>query len=367
MRFPRKFAGIFGLVFLALVLSPSAGAKTKSRTEPQTHKVTSKPLAATVRSKVGRYPIVGKKSDRARLASSGVSRKTTRKVARIESERVANRAVEEADFDSAGNPLLRSAAFYVQDVRTGQVLLEKNSSSVVPIASITKLMTAMVVLDAHLPLNEVLEVSEDDVDRLKGTSSRLAVGTRMSREELMRLALMSSENRAASSLSRNYPGGQKVFVDAMNAKAQLLGMGDTRFYDGSGLNHSNVSSARDLATLVSNASHYPLIREFTTTAEYTAELAGGRIHTFHNTNSLVRSPEWQIEVSKTGFINESGKCLVMQAWMANKPLAIVLLDSWGRFTRLADANRIRRWLEEVLPRNGAKMAGTPPSAETSIN
>jgi D-alanyl-D-alanine endopeptidase (penicillin-binding protein 7) len=276
-------------------------------------------------------------------------------------------AAEEPDFDSAGNPLLRSAAFYVQDVRTGQVLLEKNASSVLPIASITKLMTAMVVLDAHLPLNEVLEVSDDDVDRLKGTSSRLAVGTRMTREALLRLALMSSENRAASSLSRHYPGGQRVFIDAMNAKAQLLGMSDTRFYDGSGLNHGNVSSARDLATLVSNASHYPLIREFTTTAEYATELAGGRIHTFHNTNSLVRSPEWQIEVSKTGFINESGKCLVMQAWMANKPLAIVLLDSWGRFTRLADANRIRRWLEEVLPKNGAKIAGSPSGERISFN
>lgn len=367
MRISRKFASIFGLVVLALFLSPAAGAKTTSRAEIQSNRYAAKPKVGTVRSPVGRYPVTGKKDLRSRPSSSKLSRSAVKKVSRIEPRRSPERAVDEADFDSAGNPLLRSAAFYVQDVRTGQVLLEKNASSVLPIASITKLMTAMVVLDAHLPLNEMLEVSDDDVDRLKGTSSRLAVGTRMTREDLLRLALMSSENRAASSLSRHYPGGQRVFIDAMNAKAQLLGMSDTRFYDGSGLNHGNVSSARDLATLVSNASHYPLIREFTTTAEYSTEVAGGRVHTFHNTNSLVKSPEWQIEVSKTGFINESGKCLVMQAWMANKPLAIVLLDSWGRFTRLADANRIRRWLEEVLPKNGAKMAGSPPGEQISFN
>lgn len=306
----------------------------------------------------------------ARLASAKGSRKLARaepvKVS-VRRERVEPRETDSGDYDSAGNPLLRSSAFYVQDVRTGQVLLEKNSSSVVPIASITKLMTAMVVLDARLSLNETLEVSEDDVDKLKGTSSRLAVGTRLTREEFMRLALMSSENRAALALSRYYPGGRKAFIEAMNAKAQLLGMSDTRYYDPSGLNQSNVSSARDLAILVSNASHYPLIREFTTTAEYTVDLASGRPHTFHNTNALVRSPEWQIEVSKTGFINESGKCLVMQAWMANKPLAIVLLDSWGRFTRLADANRIRRWLEEALPRGGsAKVADTSGARRPSL-
>ena len=270
---------------------------------------------------------------------------------------------DSVELDSAGNPLLRSAAFFVQDVRSGRVLLERNSNAVVPIASITKLMTAMVVLDARLPLDEVLMISESDLDRLKGTGSRLAVGTRMSRENLLRLALMSSENRAASALSQNYPGGLPAFVAAMNAKARSLGMTDTRYFDGSGLNHNNVSSARDLAILVSAASHYPLIREFTTTAEYSVELLDGRVHTFHNTNGLVKSPDWQIEVSKTGFINESGKCLVMQAWLANKPLAIVLLDSQGRYTRQADANRIRRWLEEVLPRNGAKVAGLRSTAQ----
>jgi len=354
MRFLRRISSFVSVLAVAVIFSSPVAAKPHA---PQA-KASSSSRHSVVLTK-------GKQNRAARLEKRVRKTPQTRVVAKAGKPRPDIRSQEDADFDREGNPLLKSSAFYVQDVRSGKVLLEKNANVVVPIASITKLMTAMVVLDAHLPLGEVIEVSEDDVDRLKGTSSRLAVGTRMAREDLMRLALMSSENRAASSLSRNYPGGQKAFVDSMNAKAQLLGMSDTRFFDGSGLNHGNVSSARDLATLVSSASHYPLIREFTTTAEYTASLNGGRVHTFHNTNALVKSPEWQIEVSKTGFINESGKCLVMQAWMANKPLAIVLLDSWGRFTRLADANRIRRWLEEVAPR-GSKLAGLP-SESASLN
>jgi D-alanyl-D-alanine endopeptidase (penicillin-binding protein 7) len=252
---------------------------------------------------------------------------------------------EEADFDASGAPLIRSSAFYVQDVSSGQVLLEKNSTAVQPIASITKLMTTMVVLDANQNLNEVLEVMDEDIDRLKGSSSHLTVGSRLTREELIHLALMASENRAASALARNYPGGMPAFLEAMNAKARLLGLMGTHFFDGTGLTKNNVSSARDLAIMVATASRYPLIREFSTSTEYTATLVGGRNFTFHNTNALVKSPEWQIDVSKTGYINESGKCLVMQAWFGNKQLAIVLLDSWGRFTRLGDANRIKRWLE----------------------
>lgn len=251
----------------------------------------------------------------------------------------------EQDFDKEGNPLIRSSAFFVQDLSTGEVLLERNASAALPIASITKLMTSMVVLDAHQSLSEILEVTDEDVDRLKGTSSRLAVGTRLSREEMLKLALMASENRAASALARNYPGGMSAFLEAMNVKSRLMGLDQTSFHDGTGLNKENVSSARDLATLVANASRYPLIREFSTATEYTASLPRGRAHTFHTTNALVKNPDWQIDVQKTGYISESGRCLVMQAWMGNKPLAIVLLDSWGRFTRLGDANRIRKWLE----------------------
>jgi D-alanyl-D-alanine endopeptidase (penicillin-binding protein 7) len=253
----------------------------------------------------------------------------------------------EPEFDHEGNPLLKSSAFLVQDMDTGQVLLEKNSSLAQPIASITKLMTAMVVLDANLDLTEMLEVSDADVDRLKGTSSHLPLGTRLTREEMLRLALMASENRAASALARYYPGGQPAFIDAMNRKAAALGLADTRFYDSIGLNKNNVASARDLVTMTTAASQYPLIHEFTTTAEHTVAVMG-RPRAFHNTNALVRNSDWQINLSKTGYINESGKCLVMQVVLANKRMAIILLDSLGRFTRVADAIRIRKWVENAV-------------------
>ncbi|HMV62404.1 MAG TPA: D-alanyl-D-alanine endopeptidase [Rhodocyclaceae bacterium] len=250
------------------------------------------------------------------------------------------------EMDHEGNPVLASAAFMVADQATGTVLLEKNSDAVLPIASITKLMTAMVVLDARLNLGEVLTVANDDVDTLRGSSSHLPVGVDLTREDMLRLALMSSENRAASALARHYPGGLPAFVAAMNRKAVSLGLKDTRFSDSTGLNSANVSSARDLVKMVSAASRYPLIREFSTTGNYTVYL-NGRPRQFGNTNALVKSPDWQIGVSKTGFINESGKCLVMQAWLLNKPMIIVLLDSFGRFTRVADAQRVKRWLESA--------------------
>ena len=256
----------------------------------------------------------------------------------------------EPELDRDGMPLLKSSAFIVQDVNSGKILLEKNSNVAQPIASISKLMTAMVVLDAHQNLTDTLEVTDADVDNLKGTSSRLAVGTRLSREEMMTLALMASENRAATALSRNYPGGQPAFIEAMNAKARALGMHESKFFDPSGLNKNNVSSPHDLALMVSAASKYPLIREFSTQEEYTAVLHGGRSHTFHNTNALVKNSDWQIDVQKTGYINESGKCLVMQAWMASKQVAVVLLDSWGKYTRIGDAVRVRKWVETTLAR-----------------
>ena len=251
------------------------------------------------------------------------------------------------DFDREGNPLLKSSAFIVQDMDSGQVLLEKNASMAQPIASISKLMTAMVVLDANLDLNEMLQITDDDVDRLKGTSSHLPVGTRLTREDMLRLALMASENRAASALSRFYPGGHSAFIQAMNDKANALGLSETHFYDSIGLNRNNVASARDLVAMTTAASHYPLIREFTTTAEYSVPV-NGRERAFHNTNALVRSSDWQINLSKTGYINESGKCLVMQVVLASKRMAIILLDSSGRYTRVADAIRIRKWVETAV-------------------
>ncbi len=242
--------------------------------------------------------------------------------------------------------LVQSSSALVQDQITGAAIYEKNSEAVVPIASISKLMTAMVALDAEPSLSEVLTIGEDDVDNLKGTHSRLRVGTRLTREELLNLALMSSENRAAAALSRNYPGGREAFVAAMNRKAHDLGLADTQFADPTGLTASNVSSAHDLAKMVAAAYEYPLIREFTTTAERQVIVAG-RPQMFRNTNRLVKNPDWEIGLSKTGYINEAGKCLVMQAWINNKPTIIVLLDSWGKMTRIGDANRIKRWVESA--------------------
>lgn len=248
------------------------------------------------------------------------------------------------DDDELGALALSSSAVMVKDQVTGAVIFEKNSQAVLPIASITKLMTAMVLLDAQPNLSETLTIGSEDVDMLKGTSSRLRVGSQLTREEMLRIALMSSENRAASSLSRHYPGGREAFVAAMNHKARELELGDTRFEDPTGLTKANVSSPRDLATLVDAAYQYPLIREFTTTASGEVNVSG-RAMQYNNTNSLVKSSAWDIGLSKTGYISEAGKCLVMQAWLGQKPVIIVLLDSWGKLTRVADANRIKRWVE----------------------
>ncbi len=250
-------------------------------------------------------------------------------------------------FESDGKtPKLASSAVAVIDQSTGNVLFEKNANQIVPIASITKLMTAMVVLDAQPSLSEMLTISEADIDTLKGTGSRLSVGTQLSREEMLRLALMSSENRASSALSRHYPGGRAAFVAAMNRKAHELGLSDTRFSDATGLTPENVSSAHDLVKLVDAAHQYPLIREFSTSEEYHVAVRG-RPQTFRNTNALVKNDSWNIGLSKTGYISEAGKCLVMQAWFDNKPMIIILLDSWGKVTRIGDAQRIKRWLESV--------------------
>lgn len=293
-------------------------------------------------------PSKKKQTVKAVKATKAAKPVTVKKSAVTKAKRVAvkPRAVSYDDVQDADNLLLRSQAVLVQDQSSGEVLFEKNSDAVVAIASITKLMTAIVVLDAQLGLTESLSIDEADVDTLRHTRSRLRVGLELSREDLLRLALMSSENRAASALSRHYPGGEAAFIAAMNRKAQELGLRDTHFNDATGLDAGNVSSARDLVKLVSAASGYALIREMTTTPEYTVEIAG-RLSIFRNTNALVKSPDWDIGVSKTGYIHESGKCLVMQAWLANKPMVIVLLDSWGKLTRIGDANRIKKWIENA--------------------
>lgn len=253
-------------------------------------------------------------------------------------------------------PLLKSSGVLVLDPVTGKTLYAKNAEEVTPIASITKLMTAMVVLDARLPLEEPLQITGDDIDHVKNTRSRLPVGSHFRRDDLMRLALMASDNRAASALGRNYPGGLVAFVDAMNAKSKQLGLGATHFVDSSGLAPGNVSSAQDLGRLVAEASRYELIREYSTTEAVNVTLPDSkRKMSFVNTNRLVRGSDWQIGLSKTGYISESGMCLVMQAMIANQPVVIVLLDSWGKLTRVADAQRIRKWLEK----NPAKLVASP--------
>jgi D-alanyl-D-alanine endopeptidase (penicillin-binding protein 7) len=240
--------------------------------------------------------------------------------------------------------VLRSASVLVEDQQTGECLVRKHAETVLPIASITKLMTAMVVLDATLNLQESLTIAYEDVDTLRHSRSRLRVGTRITRGDALLLALMASENRAAHALGRTYPGGLTAFVSAMNIKATSLGLTETRFDDPSGISSGNVSSARDLARMVDAAYRYRLIREFTTRKEATIYI-GRRSREFRNSNRLIRSPRWQIGLSKTGFIDEAGRCLVMQAHVANRPVLIVLLDSQGKLTRYGDANRIRKWME----------------------
>ena len=239
---------------------------------------------------------------------------------------------------------LHSSAALVIDQDTGRVLYGKNATNIAPIASITKLMTAMVVLDANLDPEEQIAITEDDVDWLRGSRSRLKPGTVLTRDEMLRLALMASENRAASALGRAYPGGRDAFIAAMNQKAQMLGMAGTRYADSTGLSSTNVSTAEDLATLVRAAHRYPKVRDYSTATNFSVNLSG-RTSEFHNTNRLVSNPTWDIGVSKTGFINEAGRCLVMQAAFAGRNVVIVLLDSWGKLSRIGDATRIRHWLE----------------------
>lgn len=241
-------------------------------------------------------------------------------------------------------PSLGSQAVLVLDQQTGKRLVEKRADSVVPIASLTKLMTAMVILDAHVDLREPITITAEDVDTLRHSRSRLPVHAQLSREEALRLALMASENRAAHALGRTFPGGLGVFVSAMNAKARQLNLGSTRFEDPAGLGAGNVSSANDLAKLVEAASRYSQIRVFTTCEESSIQFGRGAIP-FHNSNRLVRNSHWEIGLSKTGYINEAGRCLVMQAQVGHRPTVIVLLDGDGNATRFQDANRIKQWLE----------------------
>jgi D-alanyl-D-alanine endopeptidase (penicillin-binding protein 7) len=273
-----------------------------------------------------------------------------------------------AGLNRTHDPLeLRSSVAYVLDQSSSEVLFEKNSTVALPIASITKLMTGLLVVQAQQNLDEVLTVTEADVDKHKFTSSRLPVGARMTRGNLLHIALMSSENRAAAALGRNYPGGINAFVDAMNAKAKELGMNDTHYVDSSGLSSQNVSSARDLAKLVMTAHQEPLLRQYTTDPNYVVEASGRRMQ-YHNTNYLVAMPDWNIGLQKTGFINEAGRCLVMQAMIQGRNVVMVFLDSKGKQSRTADAGRMRKWLEALKPAAipAAAAAGVPVTVSAAV-
>ena len=256
---------------------------------------------------------------------------------------------------------LRSANVLVLDAAADRQIYAKAADEVTPIASVTKLMTAMVVLDAQQALDENLDIDAADFDYLKGSHSRLREGTTLSRREMLRLALMASENRAAASLARHYPGGTSAFVTAMNFKALALGLKHTHYSDPTGLSPENVSTASDLAKLVQAAAEYPLIRDYTTTPSHMVELDTGRTLGFNNSNARVKNQAWDITLQKTGYIREAGKCVVMLVNIASKPVVIVLLDSMGKYTRIADAQRVKHWLE-----TGQALASAPAKAVRAV-
>ena len=298
-----------------------------------------------------------KNSKTAKTAKTKAVKRTVRKSS-LSSKRVAIRekAVVSLALPSVGHQTglqssadllnLKSSVALVIDQNTNEVLFSKNDKAVLPIASLTKLMTGLVISGAHLPMDEMIEITQDDVDMEKGSSSRLRVGTVLSRGELLHLALMSSENRAANALGRSFPGGADVFVQLMNVKARSLGMLSTAYVEPTGLSSKNQSSARDLAKLVDVASGDPLLRELSTSPGYQVAV-GNRTLQYNNTNRLIKNPSWDIGLQKTGYISEAGRCLVMQTKVAGRNLIMVFLDSAGKLSRLGDAERVRSWVESI--------------------
>ena len=328
--------------------APAKTAKAKKATkkvakaEPETAKATKKAVATrTVAAKDDDARPVAKKR-RVTYTMNGRHHSAVRRVAFEPRQPTVGQAF--GLHDSPDSLMLRSGVAYVVDQNTLEPLFDKNSRAVVPIASISKLMTAMVVLDSKESLSEQIEVTDEDRDYEKNTGSRLSVGSVLSREDMLHIALMASENRAAAALSRYYPGGRPAFIAAMNAKAKQLGMTDTHFENSTGLTSRNVATARDLVKMVNAAYQYPMIRQFSTDRSYDV-FTGKRNLAYNSTNALVRNASWDIGLQKTGFINEAGECLVMQTTIHNRPVIMVLLDSSGKYSRFADATRVRTWLD----------------------
>ena len=372
VRFLKSVLGlaVLGWTFLGSAQAQSAGAEAKPG--QKTDKVQKAQAAEK-----GQKAQSSQKSRSAQAASpkGGAAKKsspsaTVRKAAAANASGGVRAAVrsdaglartsfgQRAGLHGTADPLdLRSSVALVIDQDTQQVLFSKNPDAVLPIASITKLMTAMIVLEAGLSLDERLAISQEDVDTEKGSGSRLRVGSTLSRGDMLHLALMASENRAAHALGRHFPGGLAVFVDAMNRKARTLGMANTRYVEPTGLSSLNQSSALDLSLLVRAASEHQLIRELSTTADASVNV-GSRAMQFRNTNGLIRNPSWEIGLQKTGYISEAGRCVVMQAQLAGRKLIMVLLDSAGRYSRMGDAERLRTWITHSVP---AAQAASPPS------
>lgn len=332
--------------------APAHKAAAKPAAKASAKVVAAKPagktrVAATVRGKPERLAAAKTVHRGGHIAATKVSVPARSLAAPVIAERLSYGQM--AGLHSVTDPLdLESSVAFVMDQDTHEVLLSKNDQAVLPIASLTKLMTGLLISQARLPMDEMITITQDDVDTEKFSRSRLAVGTTLSRAEMLHLALMSSENRAAHALGRTYPGGLAHFVQLMNAKAQQLGMRDTRYVEPTGLSSSNQSSARDLALLVNVAHSDPLMREYTTSPGYEVAV-GRRTLQFNNTNRLVKSDHWDIGLQKTGYISEAGRCLVMQAQVAGRKLIMVFLDSAGKFSRIADAERVRHWVEGMGP------------------
>lgn len=350
---------ILSLLMALAVATPTtlapANAQAATKSQTQTSSVAKKAAAKKLATKKKIAANKARAASKKRLAAKKSKRKVAHKAAATAA--VALTAAELAAQErrqappeirnSLDLPLdIQSRAALITNAKTGEMLYGKNYNQTMPIASITKLMTAMVVLDAGLDMNDPVTITHDDVDKLRNTHSRLSIGTVLTRADMMLIALMASENRAAAALARSYPGGTQAAIAAMNRKAAKLGMTHTRFLDGTGLSGDNTSTPGDLAKMVQAAYRYADIRAFSTTPQYQVN-SRGHLLQYKNTNLLVKKPNWDIGVSKTGFINEAGKCLVMLARIRDEPVIIVLMDSWGKYTRIGDANRVKEWLERV--------------------
>jgi D-alanyl-D-alanine endopeptidase (penicillin-binding protein 7) len=351
-----RLAATTALAALALVLMPAPQAEAAPK--KQAKSAQKSPKASAKSSKAGKVvkagkPTKGSKAKAATKLQRVVVMKNGKKTVVMRRVPVAPVAVvpprpsygQLAGLHATQDPLdLKSSVAFVLDQDTNEILFQKNESAVLPIASLTKLMTGVIVSEANLDMNEMITITEADVDTEKGSRSRLKVGTQLTRGELMLLSLMSSENRAAHALGRSYPGGLDRFVQAMNAKAKLLGMQDTRYVEPTGLSSRNQSSAKDLATLTAYASNDKSLRDLSTSPMHQVDV-GNKTLNYVNTNRLIRNPEWEIGLQKTGFISEAGQCLIMQAKVSGRRLIMVFLDSAGKLSRLGDAERVRRWVE----------------------